>query len=159
LPVAWATRLWKRKSAAAVSPPAAARAAYSSSASRMAARCAALRLRAASAAPSLSMQMRSSRSASRSTTVAISAASARKAGTAAARGDEGAHAVARLHQPRRLQLGERLAHDGAAHGEALDHLRLGRQAIAGTQHPLADLARELRHHALGSRHVATRTVV
>ena len=52
--------------------------------------------------------------------------------------DEGAHAMARAHQTRRLQLGQGLAHHRAADTELGHDLGLGGQLLAHRQAPLAD---------------------
>ncbi|MNT64974.1 hypothetical protein D3C72_2029220 [compost metagenome] len=49
----------------------------------------------------------------------------------------------RLHQAGRLQLGQRLAHDGAADIVAAHQFRLGGQLVAFTQQALADLGFKL----------------
>jgi len=46
--------------------------------------------------------------------------------------------VARLDEPGRLQLGDRLAHDRAAHAERLHDRDLGRQLLARLQAAVAD---------------------
>ncbi|MCY1251694.1 hypothetical protein D9M72_654870 [compost metagenome] len=51
----------------------------------------------------------------------------------------------RLDQPARLQLGQRLAHHGAAHAVGLHDGRLGRQLVAGAQRLAADLLAQVFH--------------
>ena len=119
LPVACAISRWKRKSGATVSP-ATATLALEVVERRRASPPAARRCGAARPGPadSVSRLMRSSSTASTSTSVAIWSARIRNtAESAPAASDEGADAVVRLDQRRRLQLRQRLAHHRAADAE------------------------------------------
>ena len=59
--------------------------------------------------------------------------------------DEGADAVPRLHQARGLQLGDGLAHHGAADAELGHELGLGGQLVAGRQPAVADAVAQRFH--------------
>ena len=48
----------------------------------------------------------------------------------------------RLDQTTRLQLRQRLSHDGATHAPCAHEFGLGRQFVAGTELPVADLSRD-----------------
>ncbi|MNV86172.1 hypothetical protein D3C71_1801840 [compost metagenome] len=67
----------------------------------------------------------------------------------ARRQHEVAYAVARFHHARGLELGQRLAHHGAADVIAANQLRLGGQLVSLMQQALADLLPELLRQQIG----------
>ena len=62
---------------------------------------------------------------------------------------KGADAVTRLHQPRRLQLGDRLAHHCAAHAMLQHDAGLGRQFFTGFELAQQDALGQRLDHTLG----------
>ncbi|MNY26274.1 hypothetical protein D3C86_1601120 [compost metagenome] len=67
----------------------------------------------------------------------------------ACRQHKSAYAMARLHQTRGLQLGQRLAHHRAAHVIAAHQFRLGRKLVALVQQTLTDLLAKIFRQQIG----------